>query len=65
MTIDNYLEAKLPLKNKKVRKMRKENEDIVTDNQINRIYSLGIRFHCQLSFIHCQLTQRPQGPRTL
>ena len=65
MTIDNYLEASLSGKNKKERKMRKEDESIVIDNQLNRIYPLGVRFHCQLSLIHCQLTRRPQDPGTL
>ena len=41
--------------------MRKEVENIMIDNQFNIVYSSGGPFHCQLSFIDCQLTKDPQG----
>lgn len=31
--------------------MRKEDKNIIIDNQFNRIYSLGTLFHRQLSFL--------------
>lgn len=55
---EQFLEASLPLKNKKGEKMRKENENKIIDNQSNRIHPLGILFHCQS-------TRCPQGPMTL
>ena len=67
MTIDNwqFLEASLHEGIRKERKMRKEVENIMIDNQFNIVYSSGGPFHCQLSFIDCQLTKDPQGARTL
>ena len=50
---------------RKERKMRKEVENIMIDNQFNIVYSSGGPFHCQLSFIDCQLTKDPQRARTL
>ena len=44
---EQFLEASLPLKNEKERKMGKEEEGIIIDNQFNRIYSSSRLFHCQ------------------
>ena len=40
------------------RLIREEDENVTIDNQSDRIYSLGVLFHCQL-------TRCPQGPMTL
>ena len=56
MSMDDgqLLEALLPSKDKR----REEDENVTIDNQSDRIYSLGVLFHCQL-------TRCPQGPMTL
>ena len=52
MSMDDgqLLEALLPSKDKE--------GNVTIDNQSDRIYSLGVLFHCQL-------TRCPQGPMTL
>ena len=57
-TMDNYWKLGFHQKIKKGRKMRKENENKIIDNQHNISYSSGILFHCQL-------TRCPQGSMTL
>ena len=48
-TMDNYWKLGFHQKIKKGRKMRKENENKIIDNQHNISYSSGILFHCQLT----------------
>ena len=45
-TMDNYWKLGFHQKIKKGRKMRKENENKIIDNQHNISYSSGILFHC-------------------
>ena len=62
MTIDNYLEALLPLEKNKGRKMRNRTKNIVVDYQTNKEENIDWEIHCPLSFDNCQLTKVPAGP---
>ena len=62
MTIDNYLEASLPLENIKKRKMRKRTKNRIIDYQINKEETTGLEICGQLSCDNCQLTKCPQDP---
>ena len=61
MTIDNYLEASLPLENIKKRKMRKRTKNRIIDYQTNKEETTDWKICGQLSRDNCQLTKCPQG----
>ena len=64
MTIDNCLEALLPLENNKkiIRKeMKKRMKKRIIDYQINKEETTGWEICGQLSCDNCQLTKCPQG----
>ena len=61
MTIDNYLEASLPLENIKKRKMKKRTKNRIIDYQTNKEETTGLEICGQLSCDNCQLTKCPQG----
>ena len=61
MTIDNCLEALLPLENNKKRKMRNRMKKKIIDYQINKEETTGWEICGQLSCDNCQLTKCPQG----
>lgn len=61
MTIDNYLEALLPLENNKKRKMRNRMKKKIIDYQTNKEETTGWEICGQLSCDNCQLTKCPQG----
>ena len=65
MTIDNYLEASLPLENIKKRKMRNRMKKKIIDYQTNKKQTIGLKIHYQLSNDNCQLTKYPQSPGNL
>ena len=65
MTIDNYLEASLPLEKNKERKMKNRIKSITIDYQENKEEIIGWERHCQLSFDNCQLTKAPARSRDL
>ena len=65
MTIDNYLEASLPLENIKKRKMRNRMKKKIIDYQTNKKQTIGLKIHYQLSNDNCQLPKYPQNPGTL
>ena len=49
MTIDNCLEALLPLENNKKRKMRNRMKKKIIDYQTNKKQTIGLKIHYQLS----------------
>lgn len=61
MTIDNCLEASLPLENNKKRKMRNRMKKKIIDYQTNKEETTGWEICGQLSCDNCQLTKCPQG----
>ena len=61
MTIDNYLEASLPLVNIKKRKMRNRMKKKIIDYQTNKEETTDWKICGQLSRDNCQLTKCPQG----
>ena len=61
MTIDNYLEASLPIENIKKRKMRNRMKKKIIDYQTNKEETTGLEICGQLSCDNCQLTKCPQG----
>ncbi len=63
MTIDNYLEASLPLENiNKKRKMKKRTKNRIIDYQTNKEETTDWKICGQLSRDNCQLTKCPQDP---
>ena len=62
MTIDNYLEASLPLENIKKRKMRNRMKKKIIDYQTNKEETTDWKICGQLSRDNCQLTKCPQDP---
>ena len=62
MTIDNYLEASLPLENIKKRKMRNMMKKKIIDYQTNKEETTGLEICGQLSRDNCQLTKCPPDP---
>ena len=62
MTIDNYLEASLPLENIKKRKMRNRMKKKIIDYQTNKEETTDWKICGQLSRANCQLTKCPQDP---
>ena len=61
MTMDNYLEASLPLEKNKGRKMRNKIKNISIDYQSNNEENIDLEIHCPLSNDNGQLTKAPAG----
>ena len=62
MTIDNCLEALLPVENIKKRKMRNRMKKKIIDYQTNKEETTDWKICGQLSRDNCQLTKCPQDP---